>query len=735
MGLHTGTPTVTSEGYVGIDVHRAARVAALANGGQVILSSTTAALLEGEALRDLGQHRLKDFDAPARLFQLGNADFPPLRTPGAVDLPTPATQFLGRERELFDAASLWLDRAPRLMTIVGPGGTGKTRLSIELARFLAEDADGGTVFVPLAPVKDAALVAPLIAERLGASDDDAASIATRIGEKRTHVVLDNVEHLLPGVARELSALVAAAPTLRLLATSREPLRIAGESEFDLAPMVERDAVTLFVERAQAVRPDVVDSPAIHELVRRLDGLPLAIELAAARGKLLGPEQLLERISQRLDLLKGGRDVDERHATLRATIAWSYDLLEDGEQRLFARLGIFEGGCALDAAEAICDADLDTLASLLDKSLVRRRADQSGEQRFWMLETIREFAGERLAESGEEDLLRRRQAGWLLELAQRAGTQAIVDVPLPWDFDLVAPEIDNVRASLAWAAEHEPELGLRLACALESFWVVRDPVGGAAWLERLLARVGNVEPGLRARSLRSLGGSLDIVGEHERSAPLYRESLDLFSALGDPLQAEHMRLRIGVNMCTRGEAAAAWPLIENCLLESRRIGARIGECQALGALVERAQQEGDLDLAIDRALESAAIANELGWAWWESALLHTASELERERGRFDAAGQHARRAFDLAEGLGDRLHTVFAAAELAIVAAHVGDVRRAGRLWGAIEGETSAAPVAQWDHRAPEVEAQLERVAGPAFTAAQAEGTLLSLAEAVGPALT
>ena len=271
-----------------------------------------------------------------------------------------------------------------MVTIVGPGGAGKTRFSIELARLLAEEADGGTVFVPLAPVRDAALVVPLIAGRLGASGDNAAAIAARVGEKQTHVVLDNLEQLLPDAGRSLAELLAAAPALRIVATSREPLRIAGESEFDLPPMDERDAVTLFIERAQAVRADVGDSPAVHELIRRLDGLPLAIELAAARVKLLGPEQLLERIAQRLDLLKGGRDAEERHATLRATIAWSYDLLDDDEQELFARLAVFRGGCTLGAAEAVCDADLETLASLLDKNLVRRRIDANGTERFWML---------------------------------------------------------------------------------------------------------------------------------------------------------------------------------------------------------------------------------------------------------------------------------------------------------------------------------------------------------------
>ena len=423
--------------------------------------------------------------------------FPPLRTPGAVDLPTPATHFLGRERELFEAATLWLDRDPRVLTIIGPGGTGKTRFSIELARFLAEEADGGTVFVPLAPVRDAALVVPLIAERLGASGDSAAAIATRIGEKRTHVVLDNLEQLLPDAARPLAELLAAAPALRIVATSREPLRIAGEAEFDLPPMDESDAVTLFIERAQAVRADVGDSPAVHELIRRLDGLPLAIELAAARVKLLGPEQLLERIAQRLDLLKGGRDADERHATLRATIAWSYDLLDDDEQRLFARLAVFRGGCTLDAAEAVCDADLDTLASLLDKSLVRRRTDANGDERFWMLETIREFARERLEASGEEDALRRLQTDWLIELADRAGTRATVGVPGKWDVDLVAPEIDNVRAVLDWALSTTPSVASPWPRALEGFWLVREPIEGASWLEPLLA----ASPGRRAGASR------------------------------------------------------------------------------------------------------------------------------------------------------------------------------------------------------------------------------------------
>jgi predicted ATPase/class 3 adenylate cyclase len=732
MGLHTGTPSVAAEGYVGIDVHRGARVAGLAHGGQVLLSAATAALVEDQPLRDLGRHRLKDFDAPAQLFQLGTRDFPALRTPGAIDLPTPATRFLGRERELFDAATLWLEREPRLLTIVGPGGTGKTRFSIELARFLADEADAGTVFVPLAPVRDAALVVPLVAAALGSSDDSADAVATRLAGKRAHVVLDNLEQLLPDAAAAVAVLLAAAPSLRILATSREPLRIAGEVEIDLPPMVEADAVTLFLERAQAIRADIHESPAVHELMHRLDGLPLAIELAAARVKLLGPDQLLERIGQRLDLLKGGRDADERHATLRATIAWSYDLLDRDEQQLFARLAVFRGGATLEDAEDVCGAHLDTLASLLDKSLVRRRTDADGQERFWMLETIREFARERLDASGEEDDLRRVQCDRLVALADRAGTRAIVHGPLPWSFDLIAPEIDNIRAVLAWALVHDPQRGLHLATLLESFWIVRDAVEGASWLQRLLERAPDAEPTLRAEALRSLGGASDILGDADLTPPYYRESLELFTGAGKEVDAAHMRFRVAANMAMRGEYEAAWPLLEACLAEARERGNPLGVCQALGFLADKAHQDGDVEKAIALALESAALAATLDWRWWEAGQYGSVATMEREIGRLEDAERHALRQLELASELGDRRHMIFAGAELAIIAAVRGDAGRAGLLWGAVEAEASSRRVGQWESGQAELEALVLRVDGPAFSAARAEGGLLSIPDAAGP---
>ena len=585
--------------------------------------------------------------------------------------------------------------------------------------------------MPLAPVRDAALVVPLIAERLGASGDSAAAIATRIGEKRAHVVLDNLEQLLPDAARPLAELLAAAPALRIVATSREPLRIAGESEFDLPPMDEGDAVTLFIERAQAVRADVGDSLAVHELIRRLDGLPLAIELAAARVKLLGPEQLLERIAQRLDLLKGGRDADERHATLRTTIAWSYDLLDDDEQQLFARLAVFRGGCTLDAAEAVCDADLDTLASLLDKSLVRRRTDANGDERFWMLETIREFARERLAASGEEDALRRLQTDWLIELADRAGTRATVGVPGKWDVDLVAPEIDNVRAVLEWAPEHEPERGLALAASLEGFWLVREPGEGASRLEPLLARTPDAEPELRAHALRALGGALDLCRRlRTRRALLPAEPRALHRKRrrdpdGEPpLPRRWTHGDDGRDGRRLAAARGITPYISAARPASRRgPGTRIPRGEAPRRGRSRARDRAHARERRDRARDWLGMVGE--------RTARGAAELERERGDLDAAEGHALRCLELSLGLGDRRRAVLTAAKLAVIAAERGDPEQAGRLWGAIESEQASRPVRQWENRREELEALVLGVDGPAFARARAEGRLLSIAEAAG----
>ncbi len=728
IGLHTGAPTRTAEGYVGVDVHRGARVAALAHGGQVVLSPTTASLLDGQTLRDLGLHRLKDFDGAIRLFQLGDGDFPPLRTPGSVDLPTPATGFLGREHELFEAVSLVYERDPRVLTVLGPGGTGKTRFALELSRLLAEEAEGGTVFCALAPLREPALVLPIIAERLGAASGEVAAVAARLGDKRTHLLCDNLEHLLPEAARPIGQLAAAAPTLRLLVTSREALHVQGEHEFDLPPLADGEAVALFCERAQAVRPDIEESEAVHRLCERLDRLPLALELAAARTKLLAPEALLERLGQSLDLLKGTRDVDERHATLRATIAWSNDLLDEDEQRLFRRLSVFRGGCTLETAEAVCDADLDTLASLLDKSLIRRRTGRLGEERYWMLETIREFAAEQLEASGEADDVRRQHGQRMLAIAERAHLSEDDDDPFDWRVALA--EREDLRAALDWAADADVLLGLELASALEALWGPHAPAEGVRRIGDLLARGVEIPPRLRARALRNLAGAAHQERDYDVADPAYEESLEIFTELGDARGAAQIRTRLAYRAMTEGEHERARELLEESQRDARGRLPLI-ETQNATLLAHLALLEDRLDDA-EAALErSRELGAALQWGWHE-AIWHTLRLwIALRRGQLDEAERQGRAAlsiiFQAEHALPTAIGTV---AGLAQVALARGDLDRAGVLWGAV----SAHDERKWGVHAIRGAEEMRNESRPAFLAALERGRGLELWDAVAIAL-
>ena len=372
IGLHTGTPLVTDEGYVGDDVHFAARVGASAHGGQVVLSQTTRALVDGLLLTDLGEHRLMDIEGAVPIYQLGDKTFPPLKTVSNTNLPRPASSFVGRERELAEVIAS-VERGTRLLTLTGPGGSGKTRLALEAAASLVPAYKAGVFWVGLASLREASLVTDEIAQALGANDE----LAVHIGEREMLLLLDNLEQVIEA-APALSGLVQTCPNLTLFCTSRELLRVQGEVEYAVPPLASSEAVALFCERS-GLEP----SDEIAELCARLDDLPLAVELAAARTKALSPAQILERLSDRLDLLRGGRDAEARQQTLRATIGWSYDLLEGEEQRVFRALSVFAGGCTLDAAEGVIAADLDTLQSLVEKSLLR-----FANERYWMLETIR-----------------------------------------------------------------------------------------------------------------------------------------------------------------------------------------------------------------------------------------------------------------------------------------------------------------------------------------------------------
>jgi len=397
MGLHTGEPLVTDEGYVGIDVHRAARIAAVGHGGQILVSQSTRDLVPGDGLVDLGEHRLKDLTAPERIYQLGDEGFPPLKSLNATNLPIAANPLVGRERELDDLSALLLNSA-RLVTLTGPGGTGKTRLGLQVAAELVDHFPWGVFFVPLAGVEDAELVPSTITATIGIHGLD------ELHDRNALVVLDNFEHLLDAAPTVATILTGAART-KVVATSRAPLRIDGEREYPVDPLPDDDALTLLTDRARAVRPTFAPDDATREICRRLDGLPLALELAASRLRSLDSNALLGRLEQRLPLLTAGRrDAPERQRTLRATIEWSYDLLDPELQRLFARLGVF-ATFAAEAAEAVADASFDHVDALVEASLLKPLSTG----RFLMLETIREFALAQLRAGGEADGIRLRHA--------------------------------------------------------------------------------------------------------------------------------------------------------------------------------------------------------------------------------------------------------------------------------------------------------------------------------------
>lgn len=531
MGVHTGTPLVTDEGYVGMDVHRAARLAAAGHGGQVLISAASAGLVGATRLRDLGDHRLKDLVAAERIYQLGDAEFPPLRSLFRTNLPVPMTAFLGRQQELAEVGDL-LTGSARLLTLTGPGGTGKTRLALQAAAEAAEHFPDGITWVPLAPLREVTRLLPTLAGALGLKEESRDTLpdalARALGGRRTLVLFDNAEHLLPGFVDELAD-VQGIDGPSILVTSRERLQLQGEHVYRVPPLGEQDGVQLFVERAAALGSDVERSSTVVELCRRLDDLPLALELAAARTPLFSPDQLLERLGGRLDLLKGGRDADPRQQTLRATIDWSYELLSDEERRLFRRLSVFVAGCALEDAETVAGADPDTLQSLLDKSLLRRRTTALGPW-FWMLETIREYATERLDEAAEQSLLEDRLIDHAREFARAAEPAWRVGGEQPWlsRFDL---ELDNLRRAMRAALDcGDAERALSIAANLGWIWQMRGLMReGMSWIEDGLAVASNLEPGIDGYARFILGAGWSELGEPDRAVEPLEQSLPLLEA--------------------------------------------------------------------------------------------------------------------------------------------------------------------------------------------------------------
>ncbi len=805
IGLHTGAPQLVGDHYVGLDVHRAARIAAAGHGGQILLSQTTRDLVEHSlpadcALSDLGAHRLKDLQQPERITQLVltdgmvPGDFPPLKTLDTHqhNLPVQPTPLLDRVEQVAALTALLRREDVWLVTLTGPGGIGKTRLAIQVAAELVENFRDGVWLVRLSRLVDPGLVIPTIAQTLGLKERRSQPITETLREyladKRLLLVLDNFEQVV-GAAGEVASLLGSSPGLSVLVTSRTRLRLRGEREYPLTPLPLPDsrqaaplnrltqyaAVALFIERAQAAQPtfavSAANAPAIAEICARLDGLPLAIELAAVRVKLLPPPAMLARLSRQLTLLTGGaRDLEERQQTMRATLAWSAALLTSAEQTLFQRLAVFVGGCTLEAAEAVCAAPdgaaplevdlLEGLNTLVDHSLVQQR-EEDDEPRFGMLQVIREYALERLESSGEADALRRAHAAYFLTLAELADQGMVGPQEGAW-LERLEAEHDNLRAALGWAREQrEVETGLRLVAALRGFWWGHGHLReGREWVEGLLAQTAGegfeIEDGalhteggvadatslalaqVRARALLT-GGTMSVwQGDAAVAGRWLAAAAALAKSVGDPHTAAEALNERGILAAHQGAWEQAVAYYEESLALWRPLGNEWGIGLALNNLGDVAIHLGDLEratTALAEALErSRAVADQgmvafcllnLGW-------------VARLRGAVAQAEGLQREALALAWELGDPLRCAAALEQLASTAGAAGQGARAARLLGAAAAarETIGAP-----QPAPEqadvkdaVAAARAALGEATWSAAFASGKALALEMAVAEAL-
>src|SRR5918998_475514 len=617
MALHAGAAEPDDRGdYLAPALNRLTQLLSTGHGGQVLLSLAVQqlarnALPEGCSLRDLGEHRLRDLLEPERVFQLLHpdlpGDFPPLRSLDARpnNLPRQPTPFLGREREVAEVVQMLRGDHVRLLTLTGTGGSGKTRLALQAAAEALDAFPDGVSFVPLAPLADPALIPSAVAQALQVPEQGGRPVVEvlrdHLAGKQFLLILDNCEHLLTAVADLIADLLAASSGLTVLATSRAPLRLRAEREWEVPPLAlpcrppppptaehlpPYAAVRLFVERAQAVRPsfevDNASAPAVAEICWRLDGLPLAIELAAARVRLFPPEALLARLENRLPFLTGGaRDAPARQRTLRDAIAWSHDLLDPEERAVFRRLAAFAGGFTLDAAEAVVnpDGELDVVGlveRLCEHSLLRTEDEAGDEPRFWMLETVREFAAERLSESGDEETTRDAHAAFFAALVEQARTGMEGPDEAAWHARLTV-EHSNVRTALGWLLERgEAETALVMAAGVRRFWEFRYHYAeGIDWLERALAAAGPAPTSVRGWGLRSLSNLVFVTGDAPRAAAFVEEALAIFRGEGDDAGVSIALASLAIVHTALGEVTAARAAAEEGLAVSRRIGNQRG----------------------------------------------------------------------------------------------------------------------------------------------------------------
>jgi predicted ATPase/class 3 adenylate cyclase len=716
MGLHTGEGRLGGDSYVGLDVHRAARIAAAGHGGQILLSDSTRALVEESLspdvhVRDLGQHRLKDFETPIRISQLdidGLAiDFPALKTldvhPG--NLPEQLTTFIGRQREVREVIELV--RANRLVTLTGPGGTGKTRVALRVAAELLPEHRDGAFFVDLAAIRDPALVPLAVAHALGVRVDPGGDAVTaaraHLRDRDLLIVLDNFEQVVQA-ADIVEGFLSVAARLRLLVTSRIPLGVYGEQEFDLPPFAiqgERssDAVDLFVERARAVRPDfeLTDDHAatVAAIVARVDGLPLAIELAAGQIRGLSPEAILSHLDLRLPLLTSARGRPERQLTMRAAIGWSYDLLEEPERPLFARLSAFPAGCSLEGAEAVCDAgDVRTpvfqgLSGLIGKSMLIQRETLDGQPRFGMLETILEYAADRLRTDFDADATQQRLALFLLTYAEEAEPHLTREEQALW-LDRCAIEIPNLRRALEWTVgAGQPDIGLRIAIALWRYWQQRGPMSeGRVVLERLLALPAS-SPVVRGKALGAASGLAWWEGDYESTRRYAEEALPLVEGTGDRSAEMDALYNLGFALLWSGVLRGDMDVdrAEELFGQSQVLAESMGDLRGISrALRGRGMvtgiARGNVPAALPSLERAKELAEEVGDRWETIEATITLGNGRRFNGDKHGAKALYLQAIDVALSAGNHLVINGALVLVAAVESEMGRHERVATIWGA-----------------------------------------------------
>ena len=736
IGIHTGTPLLADDDYVGMDVHRASRIANAGSGGQVLVSATAAALADPKRfeLVDLGDHRLKDLAKPERIFQLGTGSFPPVKSLSASNLPVPATPFVGRRSELEEVTSLLRDPAVRVVTLTGPGGTGKTRLALEAARMCSDAFPSGSWWVPLASLSDPAHATSALAAVLGVEerpDEDLSSeLAARLAAGASLVLFDNAEHLLPALAHELAPLIRDAGASTFLITSRARLHLAPEYEFPVPAMSAEDAESFMESKARAVGVDVAPSPALTALCDSLDRLPLAMQLAVARLRIFSIEQLTERLGNVLDL-SGGRDADPRQQTLRETIRWSYSLLNPSEQEALRRLSVFAGGAKVDEIEEVTSAEPETVAALLDQSLILRRDGRSG-PRFWMLETIRHFALERLVDAGEEEAIRARHATYFRALAERAGL-GLDRAHADW-LDVLDADLENLRSALSWSLDRGDRGTARaIVGSLGVYWVDRGLLREMrSWVERSLEGDGE---GDAAHTLLLMRRSqvAYLQGEYDLAREAGDQALAQAREIGDAPDTARAMMYLAAALEANGSLEEGWALEGEALEMARELRGshprillvaliNLGYTSVARGMFEEAvrdlEEAVSLGLELDEVVDAAAARCNLALA-----LIHL--------DRIDEAGHMAALATVSAIDCSDELLGTDCLEVLAAVEEARGDHRIAALLLGAAEAlRVSIGYELEPAERALR-ERTLERVAGTSSTATALlrDGAALSLEEA------